>query len=403
MKVDFLFLVEHEDRELSVVKEICKLLRNKGFSSVVLSAEFHCHLFRCYKPQCVVFPYATDSDNWLVKFFSAKKDSPAFVTLNWEQLLSNANKAFKRPRGELIQKHFYHLAWSDDFKSFLVESGVAKENVEVLGNPAVELLYRACQNNEYWNGKLRDSYYIAKDKKIVFLPMNYGWAFFSDGKIKAKIEMGYDKNVAWEYRDYSQKCLKAFVGFIHEVSKNTSLHLVIRPHPSISIEQYFEIFDNQGHDIRKVNNITLTKEYTIKEWIAASDVVGSSWSTSVWDAVCIGKNGFLYTPYDRPKWLETSWNNKVPNIDKAEDVEQVMSASLEPEVAPDTIIGFISEWLVDISLKGVHAELKSKNEARLIGYLVRSRLRDISMKYLGGYKIQKGLQRDYFEPIEYLS
>lgn len=66
----------------------------------------------------------------------------------------------------------------------------------------------------------------------------------------------------------------------------------MRPHPSITEDDYKKVFDEIIGYIPK--NIYLNKAHSIREWIVASDIVGSSWSTSVWDA-------FLFK---RPEWLD---------------------------------------------------------------------------------------------------
>ena len=53
---------------------------------------------------------------------------------------------------------------------------------------------------------------------------------------------------------------------------------------------------------------------SVREWIVSSDIVGSSWSTSVWDAYNLGIPSFLFTPIERPEFLNTWWNDKVLNI-----------------------------------------------------------------------------------------
>lgn len=403
IKIDFLFLVEHEDREMSTVKRLKKLLEEKGCTCVVLSTEFHAHLFNNYKAKNIVFPYAIDDATWPIRAFKTKEfKSSNFISLNWEQLLSKANQDFKKPKSTLIQEYFFHLAWEEDFKTFLVRSNVKSNQIQVIGNPLHELLLEDLKNAPLYEKKLRFEFSLNEGSDIYFFPMNYGWAFFNDDKIKAKIRMGYQPDIAYDYRDYSQRCLESFINFIVKLcAKHRNSTFVIRPHPSISVEQYIDKFKASGLTIP--SNLLLTKKYTIKEWIAISEVIGSSWSTSVWDAKKIGKTGFLYTPFERPEWLETFWNPHVPNINDCSGFEKVLKQQVDEASDISEIMQSISSWLFDIYsgdlvCKDFNLDISSQVTNHI--YRIRSKLRSFSMRQLKGLGVGRGLQRDYFLPIE---
>jgi len=57
-KVDFLFLVEHEDRELYSVKRISEELTTYGASSLILSMEFYSTMISSLSVKVIVVPYA---------------------------------------------------------------------------------------------------------------------------------------------------------------------------------------------------------------------------------------------------------------------------------------------------------------------------------------------------------
>ncbi|AOW76476.1 hypothetical protein A3Q34_06150 [Colwellia sp. PAMC 20917] len=398
INIDFLFLMEHEDREGAALYNITERLSKKGYYCVILSTEFHSHRYGQYNPKCIVFPYSIDDKTWPVSFFRNKKwRESQLVSLNWEQLLSNANKEFKKPKSDVIKSFFKHLAWDESFKDFLCSSGVRPTNVEVIGNPLHELLFHETLNSSDLTASLKKEFAIPHQADIYFFPMNYGWAFSSDKTIKAKIKMGYDENIAWQYRDYSKRCLNKFVKFITKAAiVNTTDYFIIRPHPSISIEQYELIFKQLKLDIPK--NILITKSYSIKEWISVAKLIGSSWSTSVWDSIKIGKIGFLFTPEPRPEWLNTFWNNKVTNLSS---VEEFMVLTQEKGIDKESPIGIIDEivdWLIS-NIGGDHyTTFTPLNKSQWL-YSLRSRFREFSMKHLNASFINKGMQRDYFKPI----
>lgn len=398
-KVDYLFLIEHEDREGETVKALAEKLRDKGASYIILSIEFHSHLLMFYTPKCVIFPYAIDSQRWPIQYYSNK--NIMFVSLNWEQLLSEANKDFKKPKSDLIKNSFYHLCWTIDFQEFLVDAGVCKANTAVLGNPAHEMLNKSLQNRSAIDIYIRKKYAISNNSKIIFFPMNYGWAFSEDHTIKAKIKMGYDKNVAWKYREYSQNCLDKFVDFSIGLAKSEPLtRLIIRPHPSISIEQYLSVFKNKVPMLP--GNIIFTKDLTIREWISVSNLIGSSWSTAVWDSLNVGKDAFLFTPITRPAWLNTYWNDQVVNVATVDELIAEKKLTLNSKFQVANIITDVAGWIYNLKASDKITPPSPPEKTRwliVLGYTIRSSLRCFSMKYLKGYKVAKGMQRDYFKPI----
>ena len=176
--------------------------------------------------------------------------------------------------------------------------------------------------------------------------------------------------------------------------------IIIRPHPSIGVESYIDLFNVRVG--RVPENVRLTKCYTIREWIVASDVIGSSWSTSVWDAHLIGKPGFLFTPYSRPEWLDVWWNEDVPNFDHL-SAQEIMSL-LKNKRSADNVniqdtIGKIAALILDqighTSLPGRVGLFGAGMRGTL--RIMRCLIREICCHRLGGRFIGSGLGRDYFD------
>ena len=403
-KKDILFLIEHDDRESEVVHRISNILREEhGFDVSILSILYHSHLFRKIKPKVVVVPYALSANDWPISYFVKKFGSQInYINLNWEQHLAKMTKEYKAPRDTFCKKQIMHLAWSDNFKAFLAGHGVLEKNIEIIPNPTYQLLHEKCLQSDILRKELSCKFNIVIDKAWLFLPMNYGWAFSSNSEIEAKINKGFPEEYAWNYRDYSQKCIKEFVKFAYEISKSDEYEIIIRPHPSISCDQYLELFADEIGVIP--SSIKFSKEYSIREWISASDIVGSSWSTSVWDAVNVGKLGFLFTPYERPESHEVWWNVLVPNINKAEDVSFLLNKKSNNSIV-DTIssINTIALWIVDVLLSSNASEIQNQkiennlSHLRSILYMLRSQVRSILAKNFNGIGIKKGMLRDYFD------
>jgi len=240
------------------------------------------------------------------------EDAVLYMNMNWEQLLFPVNLEYKKPQDDFVQKQVKHLAWNHHFKDYLQKYDVDSNNIEILGNPANDIIYRLLEKHNEWRDLLSEEFSLDQRKKWLFLPMNYAWAFSSDKMIEGKIQKGYPVDKAWKHRDYARQCLAAFVHFVDALSAMKEYEIIIRPHPSISEKDYMNVFMRELGYLPE--GVLLNKSHSIREWIIASDIIGSSWSTSVWDAYNIGKEVFLFTPYERPHWLDVWWNSQIANI-----------------------------------------------------------------------------------------
>ncbi len=405
-KCDILFFIEHEDREGASVQRIKKELENIGKKVIVLSLEFHAFLFNKFDPLIVIIPYGFSKEQWPINALIEIYPNARVVNLNWEQLLTPINQHFKKPRDDYFRDKVIHLCWSDEFKNFLIENQVDESNIFVSGNVSYELLEEECGKQIEFKSDLSKKYGLNCNAKWIFLPLNYAWAFISDAEIEGKIRKGYDPVNAWVYKEYASKCLVRFLYFLQELSlKHPEYQFIIRPHPSISCEQYNTRTKDLGISMPK--NVTFTKELTIREWIIASDIVGSSWSSSVWDAVNSGKKGFLFTPYEKPDWHTVWWEKYVINYKSVDQVD-FNKLNLLSRFTEKNKYGKASEnvcsLLIDL--------LSEKNNFELCGSKIfprksiklrlrelRSIYRYISVKYFRGIGVKKGLIRDFFEPM----
>ncbi|MDA9032441.1 hypothetical protein N9H75_04290 [Amylibacter sp.] len=402
---DYIFLIEHEDRERACVERICEKLEMNGKRCCVLSLEFHLYLLSNIQTECLVIPYGFEKYQWPINYLFKMFPNVSFYSLNWEQLLTPINQEYKKPRDSFFKEEVIHIAWSEEFKTFLLESGVKEKNVFVTGNVHYELLAEECSNNHIIKKQLSNLFGIDGDRKWVFLPMNYAWAFISDSEIRGKIRKGYNSINAWIYKDYAKKCILSFLNFLNNLSLKYDDHIfVVRPHPSISCEQYIQIAKKKN--IKFNHNVFFSKDLTIREWIIASEIVGSSWSSSVWDAVNVGKKGFLYTPYKKPDWHNVWWEKYIVNFKDFADVdfdllkiETTKETKLDEESASLKIATvLLARNKKDFSTLNTNIDKFSIYDLFIFKLkVVRTYLRYICMIYLRGTFIKNGLRRDFFK------
>lgn len=396
-KLDFLFLIEHHDREYQSVLEICTELLSHGYKVKILSIEFHLHKILQYSPKVIIFPYLFSKDLYPINFVTYFKKS-IYFSLNWEQLLTGVNKEFKSPRDDFSRNQVFHYSWDKEFTNFLCSSGVSEKNIFLGGNMLHQILYNKNLQKTHYKEKLAKEFKLDFKKKWCFLPMNYSWAFISNEMIKSKIKNGYPADKAYKYNEYAKQCLEHFIPFLGEIlSKNKNVEFILRPHPSISVDEYTKLISN----FSEIKNLIITKKHTISEWIVSSDYIGSSWSTSVWDASKIGKKSFLFTPIKKPEWHKVWWEPKVINISSAKNFELEKLNSTEHKANDlDQISLNLAKILISIKQNEITKQFYEGFKLKYILVYLRSLIREISVKYFNGIFIKKGMMRDYFNENE---
>jgi surface carbohydrate biosynthesis protein len=386
---DIIFLIEHKDRELWTAQKIAEKLANKGYSSKILSVPFHVHkLLYLPKPKAIVLFFANHQRVWpfsLVRELYG--DEIPIFSMNWEQMLSPINFEFKKPRDQAA-KSLHHVAWSNEFAEYLFDCGVNRDKIHICGNPNAEKLNQTLQ--QYQNN--------IRTKQRIFFPENYVWAFFSSKAIQSRIEMGYPKEIADDFLEYVTKSRDLFAEFLFLIANNKNREIILRPHPSISEDDYINFFESK--DIKLPDNVIITKELDSAYWIANSDIIGSSWSTVCIDAAMIGKPTFFFVPISWPSYWETKWMTSIANIKNANEFEiwqenQSFVPSSQQSHFSENLANILANMLPSLQIY----EKKLFNIKRITWIEFLKRSARSALAYYGIHR--KVLKKDYFELREY--
>ncbi len=321
---DVVFLIEHKDRELDTVKEIADCLKKEfGLKSLVISANFHVARLLFVRTRMVVMPFITSQDLEIVKSVRHMfGDAVSYVNMNWEQILSGGMKESKAPRDNFVRRKVIQLAWDESFKDYLVGNHVLSGNVYVTGRPYTMLLRKMQGRQKDLRKRFAVRFGLDEKRVWFFFPDNFGWKFQSDKAIQARIKGGWDEAKAYAYREFSEECFGEFAHFIERMDREELGPVIIRPHPSITIQEYEKGFRDYGVSVS--SRVKFIKSGTANEWVTASDVIGSSWSTVVLDAFNLGKKCFLFQPFDLPGWLGVSWHQQVRRIPNFEEFKEFL-------------------------------------------------------------------------------
>tara|TARA_B100001964_G_C14259530_1_gene614533 strand:- start:1244 stop:2548 length:1305 start_codon:yes stop_codon:yes gene_type:complete len=321
-EIDVLWFVEHIAREMDVACAV-KCLSEHRYGIDVKIRHIYLHANQAMKehaPLVVVHPFFYYVSGALATedFVKAWPHSAHF-NLAWEEIFYKAHLKVKAPADEFTKKTVIHHAWGNFFKKYLLENGVPSEHIFLNGNPAYQL-YKSPYNKYY---KQRDwlahKYGLDPSLKWIFVPENYRWAFMSDRKINTLVDKGGNLEEILNLRKFCKDSLPHLLQWCNKAANNKNIKIIFRPRPATMLKQIEELF--RRHVDRPMDNLHFIKGESVREWILASDVVISSYSTSLIEAAVANKPIYMAEPIPIPDSLYCDWYSYVPRIRSGSEFE----------------------------------------------------------------------------------
>ena len=326
--IQILWFIEHNARELSVAV-ITKLLYEKNFGGEVVILNIYentASALSKYNPKVVIHPF-------LYKVNQEKATNeilfrwPTAVHINmaWEQIHYPAHLKIKAPADEIASNGVIHFAWGKFFVDYLISNNANEENILITGHPAYSLYkesYRISKENKYEFAK---KYNLDPKKKWLFIPENYRWAF-SQHRIDMLVEKGGNRSELIELVLWSQQSLKLLLGSLQNFASINSdkYEIILRPRPANNTSIFTSFVYDSINDEPKFRII---KDGSVKDWIVVSDVVVSSYSTTLLEASSISKPIFMYVPIPIPSSLICEWYSSVLQIENIAQVQNISTDS----------------------------------------------------------------------------
>ena len=320
-KIDVLFLYEHASRELDVACAVASHLRTRyGVSIEIAQSSYGLHWAMAgLTPRVVVLPFCYQErshDSCLVQWRDA-----IYFNMSWEQLFYKGNSIVKSPRGAFAIRHVIHHAWSDYFARLLVGHGVPEQHIFTNGQPAYTLYdepYRAYFETREILARRNG---LRPEKRWIFFPENYNWAFYSNATIKSFIDNGQSQSDVSEMKDYCERSMGEVMRWLNSASSSGSAEYIVRPRPATPIEDFTRAVRNIIPNLSE--HVHIMQDASVREWILASDVTISSHSTSLIEAAVAGKQCYMLEPYPIPAALAVTWHDKVARIRSLDEFQRI--------------------------------------------------------------------------------
>jgi hypothetical protein len=330
--VDILYFIEHAARELDIACAVKYLAHSRHnlsceVHSIVLGLE---DTLTQFSPKVVVLPYCVSVKGLNLESIVSQWPEAKYINLSFEQLLGEAQKKFKAPRDDFSRHYVIHQAWGDFFSQFLREVGVPQANIVINGNPSYAL-YQDPYKHYYGNARseLAAQFNLDPDKRWVFVPENYGWAFFENHMVRDRIRRGFDPEHAYQYRDFSVDSLRTAAQWWCAGAGLDEVELIVRPRPAVPRDIFIEKLHKMVGEVPE--RLHIIKYGSVREWILASEVVLSSYSTTLLEAASAHKPLYMMVPYPFPEFIHVDWNDLAEKVFTGDSFLKAISQPGLPE------------------------------------------------------------------------
>lgn len=307
--IDIVILYEKAHRELDVACALKVLAEETGLSVEIIQQDYdYCEALKRFKPRVVVLPfcYQNRSNNiYLLRW----RDS-IFVNMSWEQFFYPGNKNAKTPRGEFPRRNVFHLSWSDTYSRQLAEIGIPEQRRRQVGNPALALYREPYRGYFAERATLAETYGLDSSRKWVFFPENYNWAFYEDQMLLQMVQDGQSQEDVTAMREFALRSFAETMSWCSRIVADEGVELILRPRPATTPARMAERVEELIGPLPK--GFHIIQDETVREWILASDLVVSSYSTSLIEAAVAGKPISMLEPLELPAVLVQSWHHLAP-------------------------------------------------------------------------------------------
>ena len=294
MSLDFLILYEHVVREYESITLLKLELERRGYTVDIrqLLDRKKLKYFTWKKPKVLVASAMYDDKTMNSFVYNNVGVCNKVVNLHWEQVLSEEQE--NSPFFNCGQSASYamHTCWGTAARDRIVKYGVPIENTTITG--PIQMDFLRPQFKGYYKDKenLCKEFNLDPNKKLALYISSFSTAYMSDEEVE---ELNKLAGVGFnQFKITSQKTMNTTLDWVDkylDTDQGKNIEFVYRRHPSEWNSPILEEMD------KKHENFHLITDYSVKQWIVASDVIFSWISTSIAEIYFAGKSCFVVRPY----------------------------------------------------------------------------------------------------------
>ncbi len=298
--MDFTIVYERKQRELENDTLLKIELESRGYTCEIVQYyegdKFN--IFNINPPKVILVPHLYGNAN-IYRTLSRFGKANHIVNLQYEQVLSQKWEKLGHHNPKDEAQNALHLCWGEKTEERLKTAGVPLSNLKVLGAPHLDLLRKEYhKNSKSLRNELGSLFNLDKNKRWTLFLSSFTYANISDSRLKmnedsAGVKLESFREIHTNSRD---KLLDWFTEILEKDTKNIFIY---RPHPDeLNLDSVIQLEE-------QYSNFRIIRYSAVKDWITASDVIYSWYSTSVVEA------HFLDKPYSilRPLVLSESFDS----------------------------------------------------------------------------------------------
>jgi surface carbohydrate biosynthesis protein len=404
--VDVLILVHHPQRELDIAALLKVLLEDQhGLKCAIASYRYNDYqTLAKWNPRVVALPWFYSEEKGFVRYRSYWPQAK-FIDMAYEQIYQKINEGLKVIEGPYARTEMRFAAWGSFYQDFLSSHGIPRDRVDVCGNPSYGLYRDPYRSYFVSREELADRHGLNPAKRWIFFPENYRAAFMSREQLDRFERTMNVPGISNRFRDFAEASLEEVCRWLHSTPLDSQV--ILRPRPAVGMEPFVA---KVGPWLKGLEDrLFITTEATVREWILASDVVVSSYSTSLIEASLADKKIAILEPVPFPDFVMNEWYDHVDRVKTADQMESLLSGTWSGG-SPDSLrswavektmslgdpLARTAEWMASITQTQLNSPGLTSGEDARLGLKARLRQLGDELKWKVRGQREKIPMKDWF-------
>ena len=316
MRIDYLIIYEHVNRELENACLLAAELEHRGYTVAIECI----YSIRKYfiKPKVIIVPHLYN-DNQLISFCkNIWCSNTAILDLQYEQVLSKAGKGgIHTPRGQA--KFAQHIAWGQAQVEEYLNGDINPKNIHITGHMQMDLKNNIFNSFHIHRKDIAKEFNLDLSKKWVMFLSTFSYTGMSEKKIN-QFEKSLNPD-ARRFAKISEESRNTILDwFEKEINNYPKVEFIYRPHPAE--KNFVKVIEMS----KKYSNFKCIDKYSLDQWIDSADFFYNWYSTSIADVYYKNKPCFVLRPVRMYSDLEVGTLEGAKTITSLKDFEISLNA-----------------------------------------------------------------------------
>ena len=309
---DFKITYEIKPRDLDNIMLIKKELERRGYTVSMQNS------FATFPIRAKVIAGLLDDDTYIAAHLSTCRNAHRFINLKPEQIFNNS--ADKEEDLSLAirgcAKQSLNIAWGDNsVRRYTEVFGVPKENVYKTGHITMDLLREEFRSYYKTKEELCREFSLDPEKKLYLYISSFVWNALTESVIKG-YRASHSGGDPMEKVKMSVESKKGTMEWFDSIlPEHPDCEFVYRPHPAEAKSEELAVFASKHKNFHVISN------YSVRQWIVASDKIFTWYSTSIGEIYAAKKNCSILRPVEIPHDLDVEIYNNARKITTYEEFE----------------------------------------------------------------------------------